>query len=390
MDLGHRVLPPGLDPKTPPPADTAEFALERTTPQPAVTPPAPRPTPEQVLGWVAAAPGPWFPSAHARATGVSRDALDDPLNDLRAAGLLAVAEWVRGTGQGYVLTPEGRAATSVPAAAAPAAGPPPDGDPGLPEPVGIDPRPPVVTPVLLLANVLWFLAGVVVAHRLGVPVWTYLTGRSPPALERLGAVSGPDLLAGDWWRLGASCFVHVGLLHLVVNVAAIGIMGPLAELLWGRWRTLAVYALSGLAGGCLAMAVHPSAESGAPILVAGASGAIWGVMTSLAAWLLLFRADLAPDMAADWGRQLGRMLILNVGVSFIPGVSWEAHLGGGVAGFVAAGLLNALRFGDRPRRVGAAVLLVLMPVGCVAGLVGAMRDGDAWAPLRRHQAAEQA
>ena len=37
-------------------------------------------------------------------------------------------------------------------------------------------------------------------------------------LERTGGVSDPDLLRGDWWRLLTSCFVHVGALHLAVNM----------------------------------------------------------------------------------------------------------------------------------------------------------------------------
>lgn len=377
---------------TPPPADTAVFAaLDQSTPVEMVRPVLPRPTPEDVLGWVAAAKGAWFPSAHARESGLPREALDGPLGELRAAGLVAVADWVKGAGQGYVLTPDGAAAraegSDVPA---------PDPTPALPEPVGIDPRPPLVTPAVLLANVLWFFAGVVLAYRAGLSVKAYLLGKSFAALERLGAVTPADLQQGEWWRLGTSCFVHVGLFHLVLNLTAIGMMGPLAERLWGRWRLLAIYALSGLAGGCLAMAAHPTGPGGAPVILAGASGAIWGVMTSLAAWLLLFRDELDPGLAADWTRQLCRLLLLNVGINFLAvtdvlsGLSWEAHLGGGLAGFVTAGLVNALRFGDRCRRAVAAVLLVLLPVGCAGGLVWAMREGEAWAPLRYKAAAEEA
>jgi membrane associated rhomboid family serine protease len=386
MNPGDDLLSAVPDNATPPPADTAEFVLEPTTPV-EVDRSAPRPSAAEVLGWVAASRGPWFPSAHARATGTPREFLDEPLNELRAAGLVAVADWVRGLGQGYAITPEGAAARGGPGPAGP---PAPVATPALPEPVGVDPRPPVVTPALLLANGLWFFVGLVLAYRAGLGGWAYLTGGSVAALGRVGAVTGADLLEGEWWRLGTNCFVHVGLLHLVLNVVAIGMMGPLAELLWGRWRLAAIYALSGLAGGCLAMALRPAQESGAPVLLAGASGAIWGVMTSLAAWLLLFRAELSPALASDWARRLGRVLLLNVLISFVPGVSWEAHLGGGAAGFVAAGLLNALRFGDRWRRAAAAVLLALLPVGCVGGLVWAMREADSWAPLRQRAAAVEA
>src|SRR5437763_12452513 len=69
------------------------------------------PTPDVVLRLCAeAAPEPWRPSAYARAAGVDRDALDEPLNRLRLAGLVRIADWQPGVGQGYALTEAGTAA----------------------------------------------------------------------------------------------------------------------------------------------------------------------------------------------------------------------------------------------------------------------------------------
>ncbi|MBA4064589.1 MAG: hypothetical protein C0501_12925 [Isosphaera sp.] len=352
------------------------------------------PTPAAVLAWVATAGGqPWFPSGHAAATRTDRDALDDPLNRLRLAGLVRVVDWVRGEGQGYALTPAGEAAAATgigvpPPDTATGTDPvPPDPDPPPPADdspaarLDLDPRPPLVVPVLLVANVLWFFVGVVATVRGGQSVWQYLAGGSPAVLHRLGAVTGADLAAGEWWRLASSCFVHFGGVHLLANLFALAMMGPLAELLWGRKRLAVIYAVSGLGGACLAMANRPE------VLLAGASGAIWGVLTSLLAWVLLFRNRLPEDTARDWSRRLWVVLLLNAGLSFLPGLSWEGHFGGGVAGFVAAGLLNALRTGDRARRAVALVCLVALPVGCVGGLVLAMTRGEAWADYR--QAAER-
>ncbi|MDB5311251.1 MAG: gluP 2 [Gemmataceae bacterium] len=340
-----------------------------------------------VLRWIAAAgAGPWFPSAHAKQARVPRDNLDEPLNELRQAGLVRVADWVRGAGQGYVLTEDGAAVagTAAPGRAGPA-DQPAGSDPGWePRESVIDLRPPVVTLVVLLANLIWFFVGLVIASRLGMPFGSYLWKGDPLVLARLGAVSAPDLLRGEWWRLMTCCFVHGGLPHLVVNMVALGMAGSLAELLWGRWRVLAVYLLSGLAGSCLAMALNPVDEgTGTAVPLVGASGAIWGLLTSLLAWFLIFRRKLPPRLAAEWLRRLGLVFLLNAGFSLLPGISWQAHLGGGVAGFVAAGLLNAQRAGDRPRRVVAVVLLLMLPVLCVGGLVWAMRSGESWAVVRR-------
>lgn len=401
MKPGHEVCPPPTE-TTPLPRNLTGPGDEPPRPTTPVPPPpaeSGHPTAEAVLGWIAARAGPWFPSAYAQLAGIDRDSLDEPLNELRLAGLVRIAEWVRGSGQGYELTPAGETAAKDPtaltlareAAARTADGPPetPDEKPAEPDPAiseratGIDLRPPVVTPAMLIANLVWFAVGVVVALQQALPMGTYLAEGNPAVLHRLGAVSGVDLLHGQWWRLVTSCFVHIGLLHLVVNMFALGMMGPLAELLWGRGRLLVIYLVSGLAGSCLAMANHPEA------LLAGASGAIWGLLASLLAWLLLFRSYLPTDLAADWARRLGLVFLLNAGVSFLPGVSWEAHLGGGVAGFVAAGLLNAIRFGDRWRRRAAVALLVLLPVLCVAGLLAAMRTGDRWVELRHKLATQE-
>lgn len=354
-------------------------------------------SPEQLLRLIVAAGGPWFPSAHAKQTGVPRDGLDAPLNELRLAGLVRVASWVKGDGQGFVPTADGDAVAggkaNRPAAApdapadtrGPAAGDS-DGVSGV-----VDVRPPVVTPALILANLVWFCAGLVVAWRLKVPSGQYLSYGPTAVLARLGAVSAPDLLRGEWWRLLTNCFVHIGFWHLLMNLFSLGMVGSLAELLWGRWRVFAVYAVAGLAGSCLAMAHRPlSPETGGLVTLAGASGAIWGVSTSLVAWLVLFRADLPRDLVADWTRRLTLAFALNAAVSFMPGVSWEAHFGGGVAGFVAAGLLNAIRFGSRPRRLTAAVLLAAVPAVCVGGLAAAMHSSNDWADVRRRAAAERA
>jgi membrane associated rhomboid family serine protease len=367
-----------------------------------------------VLRWVAASEGPWFPSRFAAEAGIPRDSLDEPLAELRLAGLVRVAQWVRGAGQGYEATPEGQAlaadaaalvrlgrlvqpaAPPAPAASARAGGDETHETPALAAP---DPeagpaddarpddvlRPPVVVPVLLVANALWFFVCAVMSVRWGLTLARTLTESHPEILSRFGAVSGPELLRGEWWRLLTSCFVHIGLLHLVGNLFGLAMMGTLAELVWGRLRLLVIYFVSGLAGSALAMALRPDSA------LAGASGAIWGIQMSLFAWLWTFRRQLPPELASDWFRRLWVVFILNAGISFLPGISWEGHVGGGLAGFAAAVLLNWGRFGDRPRRVAAAVLLAAMPALCVGGLAVAMGEHGTpgWRQLRQRIAADR-
>lgn len=369
----------------------------------AARPAAPSPTPASVLAAIAAAEGPWFPSRYAAEAGVARDLLDEPLSELRLAGLVRVEEWVRGAGQGYTITPEGKVAvgdpaalvwikrpagdpSTAPTAPAPALGAA-DEEPRDPETRDdeLAINPPLVVPVLLVANALWFFVCAVYAIRWGLTPARALSEGHRDVLQRFGAVSGEWLLAGEWWRLLTCCFVHIGALHLIVNMLALAMMGPLAELLWGRGRLVLIYVISGIAGSALAMALRPDT------ILAGASGAIWGIQMSLFAWLFAFRQHLPPDLANDWFRRLSVVFVLNAGGSFLPNVSWEGHLGGGVAGFVVAGLLNVTRFGDRTRRASAWFLIVLLPVLCVGALAGAMdaKGMPGWQRLRQRLAGAQ-
>jgi membrane associated rhomboid family serine protease len=373
-----------------------------------------RPTPADVLRWCAAvAPALWFPSAHARDTGVARDSLDDPLWLLRQTGLVHVADWVRGQGQGYAVTPAGEKALADPAKVNDLRPgfvhpgeddvPPEDADLAhVPDPVAApSPRPrnpgitafdrgeltreaflshipPVLTPVLLVANVGWFLVGLVTAWRMDVPVEQYLRGASPEVLHRIGAVSGHDLAAGEWWRLATSCFVHVGGLHLVVNMFALASIGPVAEGLWGRWRFAGLYLLAGLAGACLAVALQPAAG------LAGASGAIWGVMLAVVTWLVRYREHLSGEVVAAWLRRLAVVIGINALVSLAPGISWQGHLGGAVAGFLGAIFLDLTRSGANRRQLaigvgGVAALLAVM----AGGLAAAMLYSPSWQALGR-------
>lgn len=396
MDTVDEVSYPKSTETTPLPKKWEEIVL-----------PCPPATPAAILGWIANTPDPpWFPSQHAISAGIDRDTLDEPLIQLRIAGLVRIATWVRGVGQGYVLTSAGKKAHATGTGLSPDGKPSevlssgsyaaiPD-DPPMPLELQasgiqdvqsnwlpIDPRPPVVVPALLIANLLLFLVGLVAAVRAGVSFWTYLLSGDALIAHRFGSVGGLDLLRGEWWRLLTSCFVHGGGIHLVVNLFGLAMIGPLAELVWGRRRFAVIYLLSGLAGSSLAMALHP--QNG----VVGASGAIWGVLMSLVAWFMIFRTQLPQDVVADAGRRLTMVIAINIMVSFVPGVSWQAHLGGAVTGFTAACLFNAIISEDLNRRRIAIGLIFSLPILTVGGLIVVMDRSSNWIAFRERIAQEQ-
>ena len=346
------------------------------------------------------APELWFPSTYAEAKNISRDCLNEPLWLLRQTGLLRVGDWVKGRGQGFALTPEGIAAVNdptripkeIPTQPVPERSTVEPEEVRRPEPrpgetrfdrgeavraAALDPKPGLVTAFLLFANMIWFAVGLIVAWRLGVPGSDYLRDGDIPVLLKTGAVNGADILAGEWWRLVSCMFVHIGVLHLFGNLFALGTSGPLAESCLGRWRYAVVYFVSGLTGSCLAMALNPN------VVLAGASGAVWGVLTSLFVWLYRYREHLPPHVVGHWLRVFGIVLLVNAGISFAPGVSWEGHLGGGVAGVIVSVLLDWSRPGiGRFTRVVLSLAVLIVALLGPAGLWIATMRTEAWNQLR--------
>jgi membrane associated rhomboid family serine protease len=145
-----------------------------------------------------------------------------------------------------------------------------------------------------------------------------------------GALYGPAVADGEWWRLLTSGFLHANLIHLGFNMLMLWWFGGPLESLLGRWRYLTVYLLSLLAGAAGALLARPNA------LTVGASGAVFGI---LGAGLYLERKQIYVFGGGAMG-----VVVLNLVLSFVfPGVSWGGHIGGLVGGILAAFCLS--RFG---------------------------------------------
>lgn len=341
---------------------------------------------EKLLQLIAeSAPNPWYPSQYVRATGIDRDSLDLPLEKLRLNGLVQLTDWVQGLGQGYILTLEGRQflhqpATVVPTqeetTRAPCA--------AVPEQVVLvfaDPksrrqalairddltRPftPLVTWLLLLTNFLFF------GHALWLAggqdaVESVLQGTNMSVLRQTGALKGSDIFErGEWWRLLTCCFVHIGLIHLGVNMLSLFLVGPLLERMWGHAGFLTLYLIAGVGGSCAMVIEAPLAYG------AGASGALWGGLASMATWLYLNRRFLPRALLGEWRRQLVFIFVLNVALTFgVKAISKGAHLGGGAIGLITAVPLYYLRWGQGWYRVLAGLGIMALPALCLAMLNG--------------------
>jgi membrane associated rhomboid family serine protease len=352
---------------------------------------------EAVLTFCAeAAPSPWYPSTFVQTSGVPREKLDPHLDALRLGGLIRLTDWVQGHGQGYALTPEGEQtvksprlleklrAHGVPKKPAPPALAPARATSATTWDRGekiraalLSPPRPIVSLILILANIVVFLVGLMLAVREHVPVNEFLYRGDSEILYQTGAVNARQILDGQWWRLLTSCFVHVGLLHLAVNMFALYREGPLVEALFGHWRFLLLYVIAGFGGSCVGVLFQ--------LACAGASGALCGILAAFAAWTWLNRAHLPPPLVTAWLRNVLINAVLIAFVSGIPGISWSGHLGGAVVGLIAASLLNLQHLHGGVKGWLALVAACLLPLFCYSMLVRAPEFMGPWALLQENK-----
>jgi membrane associated rhomboid family serine protease len=178
---------------------------------------------------------------------------------------------------------------------------------GREQPSGI----PVVTIALIAINVLAFVLEMAL-----------------PGVEKDLALWPPAVADGQWYRLVTSAFMHYGPTHLLLNMWALFVVGPSLEMLLGRLRYGALYALCGLGGSVLVYLISPINTA-----TAGASGAIFGLFAAT----LVVGKRLAYDV-----RWVVAVIVINMVYTFVvPAVSsqlisWQGHVGGLVTGGVVA------------------------------------------------------
>jgi membrane associated rhomboid family serine protease len=176
----------------------------------------------------------------------------------------------------------------------------------------------LVVPALIAMNVAVFVATVVQA---GSPI-----DNAAAPLFQNWALQVPAVVEGQWWRLLTAGFLHIGVIHLLFNMVALWVIGRELEPVFGRGRFLAVY-LVGLLGG----SAGPFLFGDASTQVAGASGAVFGLMGGLAVVLRRLRLSARPALT---------LIGLNLVLSFVvPGISILGHLGGLVTGAAASAVL---------------------------------------------------
>lgn len=183
------------------------------------------------------------------------------------------------------------------------------------------------------------LAAVIIIWALVVTIAT--RGDAFPAassftLLQFGALQGPFVLFGQYWRAGTSMFLHHDLIHLLMNLYALAIVGPLLEQLVDRYRVWSIFLLGGMASMLISHFWYASGVFGAPYIYvsAGASGAVCALIGAT-----FIEARRSPNTGEIAKRMLmWSLFMLGIGL-LVKGVNNSAHIGGWVAGATLQWLL---------------------------------------------------
>lgn len=175
------------------------------------------------------------------------------------------------------------------------------------------------------------LTTILVAINVSVYVLMALSGVSPlsPTTQQLikwGANFGPLSLGPQPWRMLTSNYVHIGLLHILLNMWCLWNLGKLAERIFPPWTYILVYTACGLGGSLASLWWHPM------VVGAGASGAIFGLAGALISVFYLGHLPISQVAVKSTLRSLVTFAAYNLFFGLTAGIDNFAHLGGLVTG----------------------------------------------------------
>jgi membrane associated rhomboid family serine protease/thioredoxin-like negative regulator of GroEL len=187
--------------------------------------------------------------------------------------------------------------------------------------------PSVVTAIILL-NVAIFILETV-------------TGGSTNTLNlvRFGAQATGAIENGEYWRFLTAAFLHIGVVHLVINSICLWRLGTLLEDLYGSTHFAFLYLVCGVAGTLTSFFLNEFVSP--QIISAGASGAIFGVASAMLIAGLRYSDQIPESLQSAFGTGILPFLVFNLYYGLAKGgVDNYAHIGGALAGAVVGAILH--------------------------------------------------
>ena len=157
-------------------------------------------------------------------------------------------------------------------------------------------------------------------------------------LQRWGYLSTTTAVRyGQVWRFVTYQFLHASPIHLVLNMVALYLFGPIVEGQFGRRRFAAFYLLCGLAGAGLYLVLSFThvVPMPADTPMVGASAGIFGLLVAAAliaphVQVFYYFFPVTIGMLAVGGMLMALYSVISLGYN---AGGEAAHLGGGILGF---------------------------------------------------------
>ena len=169
----------------------------------------------------------------------------------------------------------------------------------------------------------------------------------------------PLLTVIEPWRMITAGFVHSpdSFWHILLNIYSIYIFGRVIEPMLGPVRFLVLYLVSIFGGSAMVLWLS---EPVVPVV--GASGAFFGLM---GAYLIMLRA------IGDNSGLLVGLIAVNLAFGFlVPGISWQGHLGGLLAGMAVTAVYARTRYkSGLSQKIQILGVIGLIAVATVAGVI---------------------
>src|SRR5699024_5166406 len=149
-------------------------------------------------------------------------------------------------------------------------------------------------------------------------------------LVKYGAKYNPAIISGEWWRIISSMFLHIGALHLFMNMLAIYYLGTAVERIYGSTRFVVIYFISGIIVSLTSFAFNTH-------IAAGASGSLFVLFGALVYFCVIHNQLFYQTM----GKSVIFIMLINLVFGFlVPQIDMGAHVGGLIGGFIAAAIAS--------------------------------------------------
>lgn len=183
----------------------------------------------------------------------------------------------------------------------------------------------------------------------------YLLGNGSKDVYTLidfGALYKTGVLSGEYYRLISCAFLHIGVIHLLVNSYSLYVLGSQLESFLGKFKFLFVYLISALCGSLMSIIFTDGVS-------AGASGAIFGLLGSILYFGYNYRVFLGNVLKS----QIIPLIILNLSLGFVfDGIDNAAHIGGLVGGLFATMAVGLKHKSSLFEKVNGFIILILYVV----------------------------